>query len=69
MKREVIGSYVVSNNTSINVYEIKYGIDDSVVVGYNNDSDVEECVIHYEDDEAYFYFGEMKIYMCEIMRV
>ena len=35
-EKNLIASKGITNNISINIYNIEYGIDDKVIAGYNN---------------------------------
>ena len=37
MKRKPIASYCICNTVSLNVYGISYGIEDEMLIGFNDD--------------------------------
>lgn len=50
-----IASLPVTNSASLNIYDISYGIEDELLVGYDEDS-AEWVKINYTDEDAYPYF-------------
>lgn len=57
MKMKVIGSYPIGNAASINVYDIEYGIEDRVLVGYNNEEPTWETIQTNDEGEMGFCWG------------
>lgn len=57
-------SHIIASNGYINISYIDYGIDDYVVL-----SDDTRCMIHYDEDVAYFYYNNVKHNLGEFIRV
>ncbi|AYP68769.1 hypothetical protein BpsS36_00063 [Bacillus phage vB_BpsS-36] len=64
----MIAVYVLSNNSSVNVYRVEHGIDDEVLAGLSGTAP-EWCKVEYDDDRAFFKVGELTVYLDECMRV
>ena len=64
-----IGSYCLSNTTSINVYQIDYH-EELVLAGINNNNPV-WCKMYYytSTDEYGFMFGKLFVPFSEVIRV
>ena len=56
-------SNIIASNGYINISYIDYGIDDYVVL-----SDDNRCMIHYDDDVAYFYYNNVRYDLGEFIR-
>ena len=67
--KEPLGVYTVSNNNSILIYEIEYDINDRVLAGdsSNRDKAMWKDII-YDADETYFWYGDIKVPLDEVMR-
>lgn len=67
--KEPLGVYTVSNNNSILIYEIEYDIHDRVLAGdsSNRDTAMWRDII-YDADETYFWYGDIKVPLDEVMR-
>jgi len=63
-----IGSFCISNNMAIVIYDIIYGIDDSILAGYN-DKKPRKYRLYYNSKGAYFNFGKIRVYMDRVMRL
>jgi hypothetical protein len=67
--RKVIGCWVICNNASLNLYEIVNGIEDTAIVGINNDTP-EEYVINFDEEVGlYIEFGGEKYSMDECQKI
>lgn len=67
--KKVIAVYPLSNNASVNIYEIKHGINDSVLAGINNEKPKWYMLEVQDSGEVVFFMGELEIPMSECMRV
>ena len=66
---EPIGVYTVSNNMTIQIYQIEYDIEDKVLAGDSSDETKARWRdIIYGDGEAYFWYGDIKVPFNEVMR-
>jgi len=66
-KLKVIGSYAISNNMSINIYDLT---ENGIKASYNNKKPRTYKIYHNEfKQDYYFNFGKIRIYLNEIMRV
>lgn len=64
-----IGSYCLSNTSSINVYEIDY-YEDKVLAGINNNKPEWCKIVDFEQtDEIGFMVGKLFVPFSEVMRV
>lgn len=63
-----IASYCLSNNSSINIYEIVYGIDDLIKWSLNNRK-INTSKIRYNDGNDYFIAYGRKIPLNECMKI
>ena len=64
-----IGVYSVSNNMTIQVYQIEYDIEDRVLAGDSSDETKARWRdIIYGDGEAYFWYGDIRVPFNELMR-
>ena len=63
-----IAAYPISNNISINIYKIEFGIDDRILAGPSLD-EAEWCQIEYRSGSAAFKYGYMTIRLNECLRV
>lgn len=64
-----IGVYTVSNNSAIYVYQIEYDIEDRVLVGDSSDETKAKWRdIIYDDEDAYFWYGDIKIPFNNVVR-
>lgn len=65
---KIIASYGLCNTASVNVYDVRYGIEDEVLAGIN-DQEPEWCQIDYNEDECVFRLGELEVPLNECIRV
>lgn len=71
---EPIGTYTVSNNFAILVYQIEYDINDRALVGDSSDTtkahwtDIIYEPIENDEVDSYFYYGDIKVPFNEVMR-
>ena len=66
---EPIGVYSVSNNMTIQVYQIEYDIEDRVLAGDSSDETKAKWRdIIYGDGEAYFWYGDIKVPFNDVVR-
>lgn len=63
-----IAAYPISNNMSINIYKIEFGIDDRILAGPSLDK-AEWYPIEYKSDSAAFKYGHMTVSLNECLRV
>lgn len=63
----VVGVYGISNNASLNIYQVIYGTDDYVVAGTNSDKP-RKYKLYTNAKGYYFNFGKTKYYLSEFMR-
>ena len=72
MKKEenlkVMATSGISNNASLNIYNIEYGIDDYVVAGINNDKP-RKHKLYNNSKGTYFNFGGIRNYLNEFIRL
>ncbi len=67
--RRVIASWGLTNVASLNVYEFRYSIEDTMLVGIN-DQEPEEVVVEFNHyGRAYIVFGGEKYYLDECIRL
>lgn len=66
-----VASYVLSNNSSVNIYDIIYGIEDYVVAGINNKEPKSYLIKYRYDEEAtpYFKIGEIEVNLHECIMI
>lgn len=68
--KKVIAVYPLSNNASVNLYEIKHsGINDSVLAGINNEKPKWYKLKFQDNGDIVFLIGELEIPMSECIRV
>lgn len=48
----VIGVWSVNNAASLNLYEIRYGVEDECLIGINDEEPQWTTVIHHNSDDA-----------------
>lgn len=65
----VVGSYVVSNNTSVNIYGVLHGVEDKVVFSWNSGRKCSAKIRYDSNGEPYFMTRNMKIYFNEVQRI
>ena len=66
---EPIGVYSVSNNMTIQIYQIEYDIEDRVLAGDSSDETKAKWRdIIYGDGEAYFLYGDIKVPFNDVVR-
>ena len=64
-----IASYVISNNASINIIAIQYGINDYVIFKPSWDNKLHYSKIYYTAaDNDYFRYGDKRIKLNECMK-
>lgn len=66
-EKNIIASKGITNNISINIYDIIYGINDKVVAGYNNENP-RKYKIYYNTKGGYFNLGGRQ-YLNEFIRL
>lgn len=66
---EVIGSWYICNNASLNLYAIYYGIPDTCLVGINDDIPEEKEIITGPDGDSCIEFGGELYSFSECIRV
>lgn len=66
---KVVGVWSLTNSSSLNVYDIKHGIDDEALIGLNNHSPEWTEIKHDKHGEAYIKYGSVKFFFKDCMRV
>ncbi len=70
--REPIAVCGISNTMSVLIYDIEYGINDSVIWKYSNEDKFHKSRIYYgqhDDDRAFFSNCGNRFYLDEFMRL
>ena len=70
MKNEftVVASCGISNSASLNVYEIRYGIDDEILIGLNGEEPIWAPIQTDDNGDTYVEFGGNMFYMGEFIK-
>jgi hypothetical protein len=70
MNEQVIGVWGISNNASLNIYKIEYGIDDQMLIGINDETPFWTPIIWNEEQgEQGIMYGEIFHAINDSMRV
>ncbi|MCW6094570.1 hypothetical protein LAV60_15470 [Clostridium sporogenes] len=64
LNKEVLTSYCLCNNASLNIYEVSTGIDDFIIAGINNLKS-RKYKVYYTGKGAYFNFGGSRFYLSD----
>lgn len=66
-----IGYFCVSNTIGIEIMEVEYGVEDSLICRIKTKDKYEysKCIIYCNDDGLCFKFGEIEVPLSEVLRV